>query len=65
MMPVCVEACPSGALAFGNPTDPKSEVSKGLAKGAIATLRPDLGTQPQVYYLGLDERTLEPVEGLK
>jgi tetrathionate reductase subunit B len=65
MQPVCVDACPSGALAFGDLTDPESTVSRALARAPVSTLRPELGTHPRVYYIGLDERALEAEEGLR
>ncbi|MHC4597368.1 MAG: 4Fe-4S dicluster domain-containing protein [Planctomycetota bacterium] len=63
--PVCVESCPGGALAFGDLSNPESEVAVRTARAAVSTLRPGLGTGPQVFYIGLDERALEPVEGLE
>jgi tetrathionate reductase subunit B len=65
MKPVCVEACPSGALVFGDLADPESDISKAMARVPVTTLRPELGTQPQVYYIGMDERALDHVEGLE
>jgi len=49
-VPACVEACPAGAIAFGDLADPKSGVAQ-LARGADAfRLLPQLGTEPKVYY---------------
>ncbi len=49
--PACVEACPTGAIIFGNLNNPKHKVSK-LAKSKYAfRLLERLGTEPQVYYL--------------
>lgn len=52
-LPVCVEACPSGALTIGNLNDPDSEVTRLIADNAVTRLRDDLGTRPKVYYIGL------------
>jgi [DsrC]-trisulfide reductase subunit O len=54
--PACVEACRkdgADAITVGNLNDPESDVSKLIAEGPVKRLRPDLGTEPKVYYLGL------------
>ncbi len=50
-LPACVEACPYGALVFGDMGDPDSRVRRLLAERFAIRRRPSLGTQPQVYYL--------------
>ena len=55
MPPACVEVCPVGARVFGDVTDPESPVAKILKENAINILKPDLGTEPKVYYIGLEK----------
>lgn len=57
--PACVETCVGGARYFGDINDPKSEVSRLLAKNPVQVLKPELGTDPQVYYIGADTRAIE------
>ncbi len=54
LMPACVEVCPVEARVFGDRNDPASRVSLLLREQPTEVIRPDLGTQPQVYYIGLD-----------
>lgn len=50
--PACVDTCPTGARAFGDIEDPSSEVSTAVAGATVVdVLRPDIGTNPQVFYL--------------
>lgn len=49
--PACVEACPAGAMVFGDLSDPESAVRKILDERFAIRRKPSLGTEPQVYYL--------------
>ncbi|MBI4216595.1 MAG: 4Fe-4S dicluster domain-containing protein [Chloroflexi bacterium] len=53
MKPACVEVCPVGARIFGDFKDPESPVRQVLRKFSVGVLKPDLGTKPKVYYIGL------------
>ena len=56
--PRCVEACPTGAMAFGDLDDPQSEVSLRLKEVSPEVFHPEYGTSPSVYYHGLPGRSV-------
>jgi len=54
--PRCVEACPTGALAFGDLDDPESEISKLSALLKTEAYHPEYNASPTVKYVGLPKR---------
>ena len=50
-LPACVEACKDGCLRFGDLEDPNSEVRKILTSHFTIRRKPELGTDPSVYYI--------------
>jgi Fe-S-cluster-containing dehydrogenase component len=50
-LPACVEACKDGCLRFGDLEDPNSEVRKILASHFTIRRKPELGTDPSVFYI--------------
>ncbi len=54
--PRCVEACPTGALVFGDIDDPNSEISRLAAQLELEDLNPEFKTEPLVKYSCLPKR---------
>ncbi|MBI4686054.1 MAG: 4Fe-4S dicluster domain-containing protein [Nitrospirae bacterium] len=50
-MPACVEAAPKGGLIFGDMDDTNSEVRKALKENYTIRRKPELGTEPSVFYV--------------
>ena len=54
--PRCSEACPTGAMVFGDLDDPASEISLRLKEVEPETFHPEYETGPLVQYVGLPGR---------
>ena len=48
----CQDACPTGAIVFGDLNDPESRVAKWRATDRSYRLLAELGTHPRTSYLG-------------
>jgi tetrathionate reductase subunit B len=59
LKPACVEACVGGARMFGDLEDPSSNVRKLIDSLPAMRLKAHLGTEPMVFYIGLDEKAAE------
>jgi tetrathionate reductase subunit B len=63
LLPACVETCVGGARIFGDLNDAASQVRQLVDQHKVKVLRPEMATQPHVFYLGLDQRFQGRVEG--
>lgn len=57
--PACVEACPTGAILFGDLNDPDSPITKAVARNPVQSIKADMGTRPYTFYIGLDRDVVE------
>jgi Fe-S-cluster-containing dehydrogenase component len=53
MKTACVDACAFGARKIGNIKDPKDPVTQVILTERVAVLKPEYGSKPQVFYVGL------------
>lgn len=60
--PACAANCPGGAITFGDINDPKSEISRILARESVMVLKPETGNRPVAYYIGLDDEAARLVD---
>jgi len=54
--PRCVEACPTGALLFGDLNDPNSGISKIWNSERAEVFHPEFELKPKVKYIGIPKR---------
>jgi Fe-S-cluster-containing dehydrogenase component len=54
LLPACVEVCPTQARVFGDVNSIASPLARLKRMNKIHVLKPDLNTEPKVYYANLD-----------
>lgn len=64
LLPACVESCVGGARISGDLNDPNSQISKLLDEFPTYVLRKANGTNPRVFYIGLDGEILDQVASM-
>lgn len=60
LQPACVVVCPEEAIVVGDLDDPESVVSRRIAREGTQVRKPELGTQPKLFYIGGSHATLRP-----
>lgn len=63
LLPACVETCVGKARVFGDLNDPDSEVAHLVRSHPVQVLKPNQGTQPQVFYIGLNDALQHTIHG--
>jgi Fe-S-cluster-containing dehydrogenase component/formate-dependent nitrite reductase membrane component NrfD len=58
--PACVIVCPTQAILAGDLDDPASLVSQTVATKKVVVRKPHKGTQPKLFYVGIDGDLVEP-----
>ena len=62
LLPACVQACPTGAILFGDLNDPESEINIAISSNPVQVIKPEIGTEPHTFYIGLDIDAVEAKE---
>lgn len=65
LQPACVSTCVGHSRVFGDANDPDSKVSQLIRNHETQRLDPELGTDPQVYYIVPPETTLKALWSAK
>ena len=58
--PACVIVCPTQAILAGDLDNPNSKVSRTVATKKVSVRKPQKGTQPKLFYVGIEGDLLEP-----
>ena len=58
--PACVIVCPTQAILAGDLDNPGSQVSRTVANKKVSVRKPQKGTQPKLFYVGIEGDLLEP-----
>ena len=65
LLPACVESCVGGARIIGDLNDPDSVINQVLEESYddVKVLKPELGTRPHVFYIGMTDAFVDRIEG--
>ena len=59
--PACVIVCPTQAIIAGDLNDPASNISRIVAREKVSVRKPQKGTDPKLFYVGVEGDLLEPL----
>jgi Fe-S-cluster-containing dehydrogenase component/formate-dependent nitrite reductase membrane component NrfD len=60
LAPACVIVCPTQAIIAGDLDSPQSEIGRIVASRQVVSRKPEKGTQPKLFYVGIDGDLLNP-----
>jgi Fe-S-cluster-containing dehydrogenase component/formate-dependent nitrite reductase membrane component NrfD len=60
LSPACVIVCPTQAIIAGDLADPASRISGIVAREKVSVRKPQKGTEPKVFYVGVEGDMLQP-----
>jgi Fe-S-cluster-containing dehydrogenase component/formate-dependent nitrite reductase membrane component NrfD len=58
--PACEVVCPTQAILSGDLDDPRSEISRRIATEKTSVRKPEKGTIPKLFYVGVEGDLLRP-----
>jgi Fe-S-cluster-containing dehydrogenase component/formate-dependent nitrite reductase membrane component NrfD len=58
--PACVIVCPVNAIIAGDLDNPADRIARLVGREKVAVRKPEQGTQPKLFYIGVDELVLQP-----
>lgn len=58
LVPACVNTCQANARIFGDLNDSQSEVYRLISTAPVITLKPEMGTEPRVFYVNPNKETM-------
>jgi Fe-S-cluster-containing dehydrogenase component/formate-dependent nitrite reductase membrane component NrfD len=59
--PACVSVCPTQSIIAGDMEDPSTRIAQVLAREKLQVRSPEQGTNPQLFYKGADQASLDPL----
>lgn len=60
LQPACVIVCPTQAIIAGDLDNPSSNVSRIVATEKVSVRKPQKGTRPKLFYVGVEGDLLQP-----
>lgn len=58
--PACVVVCPTHSIIAGDMDDPRSEISRTLARNDTTVRKPEQGTAPKLFYISGTDVAMHP-----